>query len=99
MFLLLSLMYSIDFFSRGFSGGLVAGLLCIGLLNPIMPSMLASFLARPIFSDLLGCEYIAQPFCITGLVSVVMRGLVLRFSLTRDPQTILKQAVENSLPL
>ena len=82
MFLLLSLMYGIDFFGRGFSGGLVAGLLCIGLLNPIVPGMLASFVARPIFSNLLGCQYI---FCITGLVSVVMRGLALLFSLTRDP--------------
>ena len=89
LFLLLSLMYGANFFGQGFSGGLVAGLLCIGLLNPIVPGMLSSFVARPIFSNLLGRELISQAGCITGLVSVVVMGLTLLFYLTRDLEAAL----------
>lgn len=89
LFLLLSLMYGVDFFGEGFGGGLVAGLLCLGLLNPFVPGLISSFVVKPIISNLLGREAVTASGCVTGLVSVAVMGLAILFFITRDPQVAL----------
>ncbi|MCA9872583.1 MAG: hypothetical protein KC441_02985 [Anaerolineales bacterium] len=89
LFLMLSLMFGANFFGRGFGGGIVAGLLCIGLLNPLVPGAIANYVARPIFSNLLGREMVAPPGCIAGLIGVVAMGLGILFFLARDLNTSL----------
>jgi len=84
LFLLLSLMYGADFFGRGFEGGLVAGLLCLGLLNPIVPGLVSSFVARPIFFNLLGRELVSSAGCLVGLGGLFLTGLSVLYFLTRD---------------
>jgi len=89
LFLLLSLMYGGNFFGQGLGGDLVAALLCLGLLNPIVPGLVSTFVARPIFLNLLGRELISTAGCLTGLVGFVLTGLGVLYFLGRDLQTAL----------
>lgn len=84
LYLLLALMYGVNFFGQGLSGGLVAGLLCLGLLNPIVPGLISTFIARPIFLNLLGREIVSTSGCLIGLMVFVLIGLGTLFFIARD---------------
>lgn len=84
LFLLLSLLYGGNFFGQNWEGDLVAGLLCLGLLNPIVPGLVANFIARPIFLNLLGRELISTAGCLIGLVGFALTGLGVLYFLGRD---------------
>lgn len=89
LFLLLSLMFGANFFGQGFGGGVVTMLLCLGLLNPLVPGAIANYVARPIFSNLLGREVVNASGCIAGLTGVVAMGLGILFFLARELNTSL----------
>jgi len=84
LFLLLSLMYGGNFFGQGLGGDLVAALLCLGLLNPLVPGLVSNFIARPIFLHLLGRELISTAGCLTGLAGLILTGLGVLYFLARD---------------
>ncbi|HDQ71852.1 MAG TPA: hypothetical protein ENN19_07115 [Chloroflexi bacterium] len=84
LFLLLSLMYGGNFFGQDIGGSLVAALLCLGLLNPLLPGLVANFVARPIFLNLLAREIVSTAGCLTGLVGFVVTGLGVLYFLSRN---------------
>jgi hypothetical protein len=84
LFLLLSLMYGGNFFGQDIGGSLVAALLCLGLLNPLAPGLVSSFVARPIFLNLLAREIVSAAGCLTGLAGFAVTGLGILYFLSRD---------------
>ena len=87
LFLLLSLMYGGNFFGTEWSGSLVAGLLCLGLLNPVVPGMVSNFIVRPLLLNLLGREIISSAGCLIGLGGFLLTGLGTLYFLSRDLTT------------
>lgn len=84
LYLFLTLLYGANFFGQGFGGGLVAGLLCLGLLNPLVPGLVSTFVARPIFLNLLGREIVSSSGCLVGLAGFALIGLATLYFLARD---------------
>jgi len=84
LYVILAKLYGADFFGAGLGGNVVAGLLCLGLLNPFVPMALTNYLVRPLFMNLLGRELISGAGCLTGLVSFLAVGLSVVYFLARD---------------
>jgi len=89
LFLLLYLLFGVNFFGEGLGGGLVAALLCIGLANPLVPGAVATFVARPIYRNLLARQIMTAPGCLVGLIGFALTALSMLFFLARDFQLAL----------
>lgn len=84
LYLILALMYGTNFLGRGLGGGLIASLMCLALLNPVVPGVLSTLVARPIFSNILAREIVTGSGCLVGLGAVVLVGLVSVYFLSRN---------------
>lgn len=89
LFLIFFILYGADFFGAGIGGSLVSVLICLGLLNPLVPGLVSGFVARPLFLNLLGREIVTGKGCLAGLATVVAGMAAMLFFLTRDPNTSL----------
>lgn len=89
LFLLLYKLFGISFFGRGFNGGLVSVLLCLGVLNPAVPGALATYVAKPLFSNLLARELVTTKGCLSGIVTMIVGLVLILYFLARDMQTAL----------
>lgn len=82
-FIFLGWLYKIGFFGHSWGSWIVMGLLGLALITPATPLALTRFIARPLFSNLLGHDIVTHAGCVSGLISVVGAAIVAIYFLSR----------------
>lgn len=84
LFVLLYFMYQAGFFGNSLGGLLLTGGLCLFFVTPIVPGLISRFVIKPIFINLLGREVITSGGCISGIVLMLLSGIVMLFFVSRN---------------